>query len=517
MVLHMIRFLNLHFRSSFKKFIFAFLAVPFFIFCSLAHAQFDSSLPICPAGEYESLGYPSQTFTNYGGGPGEMQVSTDGANVTRSLLIGGLDGTGCANQNWAGLSGSDRSYPRAVIGYAEPNLIPINPLGANVTFKINGAGHSGPFDANMPECFPATDIENIEVGGCNYQSTVSLVAYRVANGAGTFDGPWTIAGAGTNSWFKFTRESDCPTGAPDVVHPSNGVPCSYRLEFFLSPEGTPTLQRSIQVVFFSSVARKESDGFYPRAASPISMVFYTGGSIDIELKVSNNRALKSASTRNSTSSQVNFIAQVTGDISTLGSTKIYLQSAPIDGGEWTTIASGDLDSSGQTLFNDVAVSDSLSYRAVFAETDTNASISSQPIALSSDQDPDPTEDPTNGDEDPKDTDDSNLSPNEQVLQSLGTVSGIINQIKKKISKKNKEEQLSLRTSLKELANEISDLLSNNVSSLVLSKKKFKVAKQTKKLKRALRKLASRKKKGYSKRKKRAKRTIKKFEKALAAG
>jgi hypothetical protein len=128
-------------------------------------------------------------------------------------------------------------------------------------------------------------------GGCTSPGGRVYIAYRLANGAGQFLGPWTLAGlAGhPNPYFDLTRRS-CPTNHPEweAGFLDQGSPCSYDLNFVTDVNGKPNLTSAMQVAVAlgadsGTVTVNGHTGPEFTSSGVASMVFTPGASTSLRL------------------------------------------------------------------------------------------------------------------------------------------------------------------------------------------------------------------------------------------
>ena len=249
-------------------------------------------LPVCPAGEY---------VTNYSDSLFLAAVRPnyfDSGDATGEGLA-----NGCAQQNWQHQPiGTTATYPHAVKAYTTPSTVSISAVPSTITFKIDGADMPGPYDVNnLDPCMPASSRAH----GCAASRTgYSQVVYRLANGAGVFDGFWTVADQTTNPYFDFTRlggTGACPTGLAGLDDPGNGVPCSYQVNFATGPNGAPVLTRAMQVavLLITNSTLLTFNGFTGHAYSAdvvVPILFTPGSSAKLTLSAAPTVVTHGAST-----------------------------------------------------------------------------------------------------------------------------------------------------------------------------------------------------------------------------
>jgi hypothetical protein len=276
-------------------------------------------LPPCP----EQLGSfgPSPVFTNAltAQGYGEL-----GTMVQRGLL------DNCANGNYQDPS-NPSSFPVGAVATATPDTFSISAQPQTVVFNMHGVGAPDGFNVDYPTCMPLSTRS----GGCSSpvdgngdEWTVPEVAYRLANGAGVFVGPWKIAGLSgdPNPYFDLTRGS-CPTNHADWTpgsYAALGFPCEWTLTFVTDVNGKPNLTTAMQVV----VAAHGSSGSatdvvtHPTAdvEAAISMVFTPGASTSLGLSTSATKVaygkpltLSATAVGPAPGTAVSFFSQVAGE------------------------------------------------------------------------------------------------------------------------------------------------------------------------------------------------------------
>lgn len=176
----------------------------------------------------------------------DVWVEDDGLSNFSTHAEAGLE-QNCAWQNMQDRTDSNL-WPRAVTAVAEPNVVSINDDPVTVTLRATSATAPGPFNTTIPPCMPLST----RPGGCSdtVENPALYVAYRLANGAGTFSGKWTHGGLnGPNPWFDFTDPS-CPDNYAGWTsnYPHTGLPCTWELNFTTNVGGAPVLTSAMQVV-----------------------------------------------------------------------------------------------------------------------------------------------------------------------------------------------------------------------------------------------------------------------------
>lgn len=244
------------------------------------------NLPACPSGM--AAVSPSPVFTNATtpAGYGEL-----GPMVQVGLL------NNCANGNWQDQDTS--TYETGAIAKATPDTFSINNTPHTVNFDMSGVGAQGGFNTDYPSCMPLST----RAGGCTDPQgssggdwTTPMVAYRIAQGDGSFLGPWTLAGlpGAPNPYFDLTRGS-CPNQHAewDAGYEDLGFPCTWTLNFVTDVNGKPNLTSAMQVVVAAhgrsgtatsgGVTGPEDD-----VEATISMLFQPGASTSVKLDTSAN-------------------------------------------------------------------------------------------------------------------------------------------------------------------------------------------------------------------------------------
>lgn len=227
------------------------LVVGFFPILSLK-ADSTGTLPQCPAPMGVYLGNINLANTGVFTNPTHPHLPPSWIAVSIgswvSENLGGPEE--CASQNWHGADGEQHDMPKATNSHAEPSEISASNFSTNVTFYVESADQPGPFDVNFWDCFPPANFGDLDClsGGITYAN----MAFRKANGAGVFTGPWTFITSSNNPGFLFTRLTDCPSPLSQLTHPARGAPCTYQLDFAVSPDGVPIMQAPHQVVIFTT-------------------------------------------------------------------------------------------------------------------------------------------------------------------------------------------------------------------------------------------------------------------------
>ncbi|MCB0354647.1 MAG: hypothetical protein KDD64_14020, partial [Bdellovibrionales bacterium] len=340
------------------------------------------------------------------------------------------------------------------------------------------------------ECFPPANFSDLDC--LSEGPSVSNVAFRKANGAGVFTGPWTFATSGNNPGFLLTRLTDCPSPLQQLTHPSQGAPCTYRLDFALSQEGIPIMQAPHQVVVFTHAGSSPHTGSGGLTSNDfgsyltIPLLLTTGSSSSIEADASNFEIADGE--------EVILSFHVNGNIDPNSLPELIVESASPESSNYTSLGEITTDDDGDATFP-VSPSIDTQFRARLGGTAAGETVVSNSVLI-------------------KVIPSGDLSADSLISNFIDLARATINQIKKKPPKLQKEEQKTLREQLRQIASDLAEFVALHLADISVTSAQFNLAKASQKSLRALRSFSKNKKRNYKMRKKKALRSLKAIEKGV---
>lgn len=470
------------------------LSLPFLFFTILLplktlHADTTGLLPHCPAPMGMSVGSYNLAITGVFTNPSQYHLPPSWIAVSIGSFISDNFGgpEECASQNWFGTDSQQYDMPKATNSYAEPSEISASSFSKYVTFHVESYDQPGPFDVNFWECFPPANFGDLDC--MSDGPSVSNMAYRKANGAGVFTGPWTFITSGNNPGFLLTRLTDCPSPLQELTHPSQGAPCTYRLDFALSPEGVPIMQAPHQVVMFTTAGshpQTGSGGFTSNDYTSyvtIPLLLTTGSSSSIEADASDFTIISGEETLLS--------FHLNGNIDPDSLPVLIIESAAPGSSTFSALGEVPTDTNGDVTYP-VSPTTDTQYRARLKGTGAGELVVSNNLLIQ-------VEPP------------ENVSADSLVFNFIELARTTISQIKKKAPKTEKEAQKALRAQLRQIASDLYEFISVHLAEISIAKPNFNLTKASKKSKSALRKFAKKKKAKFKIRKKKALKSLKSIE------